>query len=79
MSIEAQPPLGVAVGGGVGDEAQPPLGVAVGGGAHYPFANEAVVGAEAIGQQSNSGNGMTDMPLASAVMMLLSLYYALKW
>ena len=42
-------------------------------------ANEAVVGAEAIGQQSNSGNGMTDMPLASAAMVLLSLYYALKW
>ena len=41
-------------------------------------ANEAVVGAEAIGQQSNSGNGMANMPLASAAMMLLSLYYALK-
>ena len=42
-------------------------------------ANEAVVGAEAIGQQSDSGNGMTNMPLASAAMMLPSLYYALKW
>ena len=41
-------------------------------------ANEDVVGAEAI-EQSNSGNGMADMPLASAAMMLLSLYYALKW
>jgi hypothetical protein len=49
-------------------------------GAEYPYtANEAVVGAEVIGQQSNSGNGMTDMPLASAAIMLLSLYYALKW
>ena len=51
------------------------LGMTVG----IPTANEAVVGADAVGQQSNSGNGMTDMPLASAVMMLLSLYYALKW
>ena len=42
-------------------------------------ANEDMVGAEAIGQQSNSGNDMTDMPLASAAMMLLSLYYAFKW
>ena len=30
-------------------------------------------------EQSNSGNGMIDMPLASAAMMLLPLYYALKW
>ena len=41
-------------------------------------ATEAVVGAGAI-EQSNSGNGLDDMPLASAAMMLLSLYYALKW
>ena len=43
-----------------------------------PLANEAVVGAKAM-EQSNSGNGMTDLPLASTAMMLLSLYYALKW
>ena len=59
-------------------------GVCVGNGGFgalrpIPLANnEAVVGAKAI-EQSNSGNGMTDMPLASAAMMLLSLYYALKW
>ena len=41
-------------------------------------ANEDVVGAKAM-EQSNSGNGMTDLPLASTAMMLLSLYYALKW
>ena len=43
-------------------------------------ATEAVVGAGAV-EQSNSGNGLDDMPLASAAaaMMLLSLYYALKW
>ena len=41
-------------------------------------ATEAVVGAEAI-EQSNSGNGFDDMQMASAAMMLLSLYYALKW
>ena len=41
-------------------------------------ATEAVVGAGAV-EQSNSGNGLDDMPLASAAMVLLSLYYALKW
>lgn len=43
-----------------------------------PANNEAVAGADVI-EQSNSGNGMTDLPLASTAMMLLSLYYALKW
>ena len=41
-------------------------------------ATETVVGAGAV-EQSNLGNGLDDMPLASAAMMLLSLYYALKW
>jgi len=41
-------------------------------------ATETVVGAGAV-EQSNSGNGNDDMPLASAAMVLLSLYYALKW
>ena len=40
--------------------------------------HEAVVGAGSL-EQSNSGNGLYDMPLASAAMMLLSLFYALKW
>ena len=52
------------------------LGGAIGAAGVY--ATEAVVGAGAV-EQSNSGNGLDDMPLASAAMVLLSLYYALKW
>ena len=60
---------GCVVKGGFGTT--PPLPLA---------ATEAVVGAGAGAiEQSNSGNGLDDMPLASAAMMLLSLYYALKW